>query len=473
MKQPQPQPIGVCERNPYRLQYEGKPIVLLTSAEHYGAVVNRAFDYRVYLDRLMEYGLNYTRIYPGALFEPGGKFIEHNTLAPEPQDLLVPWVRAEQPGYALGGNQFDLEHWDEAFFERLLDFIEQARIRGVIVEICFFNCQYPDTWPICPLQAANNVQGVGVGDHLDFQTLREGPLVDAQKRYVAEIVRRTAACANVIYEICDEPTLLGTSSAEATRWIGELAQAIVDAEAHLPHRHLIAQQVELGVDFTENDRIGLITAQYIYHNEVRQVGGPEALDCYALRQKPIELNETAYFPIWYAGDAVAASRVEAWEFLVGGGAAFNQLNGFFTVPDPSGDTPENLAVLSQLKVLKEFLYGFDLETYQPEAHLLRRDLLGWGAHARAGGAPGAWAVYVHHSALKYGNVCYVVTPGAYREELALRLPEGCYEACWVEPATGAVLLTEKFNHGGGERTLVTPEHAVDMALKVCWCEEGK
>jgi hypothetical protein len=32
-----------------------------------------------------------------------------------------------------------------------------------------------------------------------------------------------------------------------------------------------------------------------------------------------------YYPIWYAGDKVAASRVEAWEFVVGGGAGFNHL----------------------------------------------------------------------------------------------------------------------------------------------------
>jgi hypothetical protein len=39
--------------------------------------------------------------------------------------------------------------------------------------------------------------------------------------------------------------------------------------------------------------------------------------------KPIELNETFYYPGWYKGDKVAASRVEAWEFMVGGGAGFN------------------------------------------------------------------------------------------------------------------------------------------------------
>src|ERR1019366_5233180 len=64
------QPISVHPDNPHYFLFHGKPTVLITSAEHYGAVVNRAFDYRAYFDALKSYGLNYTRIYPGFLFEP-------------------------------------------------------------------------------------------------------------------------------------------------------------------------------------------------------------------------------------------------------------------------------------------------------------------------------------------------------------------------------------------------------------------
>ncbi len=43
------QPIGVHSDNPHYFLFHGKPTVLITSAEHYGAVVDRAFDYRAYL----------------------------------------------------------------------------------------------------------------------------------------------------------------------------------------------------------------------------------------------------------------------------------------------------------------------------------------------------------------------------------------------------------------------------------------
>ena len=47
----------------------------------------------------------------------------------------------------------------------------------------------------------------------------------------------------------------------------------------------------------------------------KQFGGMQLLDAEYGHNKPIELNETAYYPIWYKGDILGASRVEAWEFI--------------------------------------------------------------------------------------------------------------------------------------------------------------
>ena len=73
--------IGISEKNPHYFQYKGKEILLITSAEHYGAVINRKFDYVKYLDTLKEYGLNYTRIYPGSIIEPEGMWLAEDTVA--------------------------------------------------------------------------------------------------------------------------------------------------------------------------------------------------------------------------------------------------------------------------------------------------------------------------------------------------------------------------------------------------------
>jgi hypothetical protein len=57
-------------------------------------------------------------------------------------------------------------------------------------------------------------------------------------------------------------------------------------------------------------------------------------------------------------------------------------------------------------------------------------------------------------------------PGAYEERLILDLSAGTYQADWVDPSTGAVLGTETFTHAGGQRSVSTPRHAVDMALRI-------
>ena len=127
------QPVSLHPLNRHYFIFRGKPEILITSAEHYGAVVNGAFDYEKYLDALKSYGLNYTRIYPGALFEPVDKFIKGNTLGVYPANLVLPWARSLSPGYCLGGNLFDLNKWNTEYFERLRDFIRKASDRGIVV----------------------------------------------------------------------------------------------------------------------------------------------------------------------------------------------------------------------------------------------------------------------------------------------------------------------------------------------------
>jgi hypothetical protein len=109
------EPLKLHPDNPHYYLFNGKPAILITSAEHYGGVVNGEFDYVTYFDTLKAYGLNYTRIYPGFLFEPMGKFMKGNTLGVKPNHLVLPWARSQKPGYPLGGNLFDLDRGSPPF----------------------------------------------------------------------------------------------------------------------------------------------------------------------------------------------------------------------------------------------------------------------------------------------------------------------------------------------------------------------
>ena len=95
------------------------------------------------------------------------------------------------------------------------------------------------------------------------------------------------------------------------------------------------------------------------------MGGMKALELEYGHNRPIELNETDWYPVWYQGDAIADARVEAWEFIVGGGGSFNNLNGRFTARDPAGNTQDNAQILGTLRNLREFMYSFDFLKMSP------------------------------------------------------------------------------------------------------------
>ena len=77
--------------NPNYFVFRGKPMIIVSSAEHYGSVLNLDFDWKKYLDTMAGDGMNYVRIFSGSYREAPGDFgIERNTLAPAPGPFLAP-----------------------------------------------------------------------------------------------------------------------------------------------------------------------------------------------------------------------------------------------------------------------------------------------------------------------------------------------------------------------------------------------
>jgi hypothetical protein len=201
-------PIALHPDNPRYFLFHGEPMVLITSAEHYGAVLNLDFDYVTYLDTLAADGLNLTRTFSGVYIEPPGAFrIAANTLAPKPDRFIAPWARSGEAG------AFDLERWDPAYFARLEDFIAQAGRRGIVVELTLFCPMYEEAqWKLSPMNAANNVNGVGAIGRNDVYALgRNGGLQAVQEALVRKLVAELRAADNVIYEICNEPYFGGVT----------------------------------------------------------------------------------------------------------------------------------------------------------------------------------------------------------------------------------------------------------------------
>src|SRR5262245_16916615 len=173
-------PIRPHPENPHVFLWRGKPTVLATAGEHYGAVLNLDFDYKPYLRVLGDAGMNLTRIFSGAYVERPEDIQwmgTENTLAPGPGRLLPPGARSRAPGYAGGSNKVDLDRWDPAYFDRLKDFVAEAGRRGIVVEYVLFSQMYSESqWSVSPLRHSNNVQGVGREAPPKFTTLAEPAL---------------------------------------------------------------------------------------------------------------------------------------------------------------------------------------------------------------------------------------------------------------------------------------------------------
>ena len=86
-------PLALHPDKPHYFTYKNKLILLITSAEHYGAVINQDFAYIKYLDALQQQGMNSTRVFTSSNVEREQdiKWMGfNNTLAPKPGKVIKP-----------------------------------------------------------------------------------------------------------------------------------------------------------------------------------------------------------------------------------------------------------------------------------------------------------------------------------------------------------------------------------------------
>lgn len=81
--------IGISSVNPRYFTINGRIQLLTSSCEHYGALINRAFDFRGYFRELEKNGFNQTWLFAGSYFERSSDFrFNSNPLAPAPEQLV-------------------------------------------------------------------------------------------------------------------------------------------------------------------------------------------------------------------------------------------------------------------------------------------------------------------------------------------------------------------------------------------------
>ena len=453
---PAAEPIRIHPSNPHYLHWQGRLFLVVTSAEHYGAVINADFDWRRYLATLHREGMNLTRIFAGTYREfPGDFGIERNTLAP--QRFLAPWPQR--------GARFDLDAWNPDFFERLKAFAGEAERLGIAVEVTLFCSTYGERqWSLSPFNPANNGNVFPLKDWKWLHTLDNGGALPFQERFVRKIVRELNPFSNIIFEIQNEPwadrTITGQpvnpylplrwpntadcADAASLAWQERVAFWIRTEESALPNRHLIAWnacnfRAPLPAILKGAD---IVNFHYAY---------PEAVWWNYAWNLPVSCDETGFL-----GTGDEAYRKQAWRFLLAGGGLFNHLDYSFSVgkedgtdfqpKSPGGGSP---ALRRQLWFLREFLETLPLAGMKPARELVQH-------------APGAEAVAM----AKAGDAYVVYLTGSGGSDLVLEVPPGEYEAEWWNPEDGRRLASAVVRHPRGPLRLATPPFAQDAALKL-------
>jgi hypothetical protein len=465
------EPIRLHSANPHYFLFRGKPTVLVTSGEHYGAVLNADVDYHKYLATIDSDGLNYTRIFGGSYVEvPAKSFgILRNDLAPQPGRFIAPWVRSETPGYAGGGNKFDLTKWNPEYFERYRDFLADASKRGIVVEISLFSSHYDEMmWKFSPFNPLNNINNTSEIDWKKLHTLENGNILDFQEKYTRKLVDVASSFDNVIFEIQNEPwsdrpkltsvvnpylrppgrdtypNSIDTADELSFAWQSLVAKWIAHEVLATSVRVLVAQNYSNFLASIDKLVPGadIVNFHYAY---------PAAVSLNYGLGKPIAYDETGFL-----GRDDDPYRRQAWNFMLSGGSIVDALDYSFSPGhedgqdlEPNGPGGGSPTFRHQLRILREFLNKFSILDLRPDDATVK--------HASG---------VVAHALSNPGHEYAIYLDGNGPTELTLTLPAGDYKLEWVNTKTGATDKAEDFHHAGGEKLLMSPAFENGIALRL-------
>ena len=333
------------------------------------------------------------------------------------------------------------------YFRRLKDFVSLAGQRRVVVELNLFCPFYDETqWRLSPMNAANNINGVGAIARTNAYTLdRARRPADRAGKPGPPARHRTAGPR--------QPLLRNLQRTVLRRRHPSLAAAhrrpITATEEGLGCRHLISQNIA-------NDK-GTVTDPFptVSIFNFHYASPPDTVAMNYGLNRAIGDNETGFNT---TNDA--PYRREAWNCMLAGGTLFNHLDYSFTAGHKDGDLtatpPASRAVANPGFPPADARVGRDscaasTSHMRPDNGVIL-DGVPAGQTARALVKPDrAWAIYLARIGRPWKK-----SEAAASTTLRLVLPPGAYRAQWLEPATGRWWERQQFDHAGGVVALCLP-----------------
>ncbi len=325
-----------------------------------------------------------------------------------------------------------------------------------MLEVTLFCPYYRDhMWQYAPIHPANNTNGIGAkATSTEVLALKHADLTRVQEEMTRKIVTELKEFDNVYFEISNEPYFAGVT----LEFQAHIAKVIREVDT----THLIAQNI------ANNHQVIIRPDPLVSLFNFHYARPPIAVAENRALNKAIGFDETGF-----DGTHDFIYRIQAWDFLLAGGALYNNLDYSFTVGHEDGTFAYpgtqpgggGVALRAQLRVLRDFLAALDFIRMNPDPTVLQP--LPEGASAQVLSEPGKqYAVYVHHARVMNGyNPRYLVRTTRQQTALTLQLPPGNYTATWWDTRKGRA-TEERFAHTGSGRTLTAPSYTEDIALIV-------
>lgn len=208
------------------------------------------FDFDAHLDWLVQRHHNFIRLWRWELVSWDTAANDKKT-AKRLKAAPHPWARTG-PGPALDGQpRFNLDQFNEAYFQRLRTRVAAARERGIYVSVMLFEGwgvqHVTDAWQAHPFHPRNNVNGLdgdadGDGRGLEVHMLRVPAVTRVQEAYVRKVIDTVNDLDNVLYEISNE------AGAYATEWQEHFIQFIHHYERSKPKQHPVGMTFQYSRD---------------------------------------------------------------------------------------------------------------------------------------------------------------------------------------------------------------------------------
>lgn len=236
---PAPGPLKVHPGNPRYFSDGTGRAVYLTGSHHWNNFQDNGevgrpptvFDYDRYLDVLDAHHHNFIRLW-----------VSEGAVNRSPYADPLPYLRTG-PGTALDGKpKFNVERFNQSYFDRLRTRVIAARDRGIYVGIMLFNGWtvydhgYGSPWPFHPFHKSNNINGIdgdpdGDGEGREVHSLTVSAITARQEAYVRTIVDTVNDLDNVLYEITNE------TARYSKDWQYHMIRLIHDYESTKPKQH--------------------------------------------------------------------------------------------------------------------------------------------------------------------------------------------------------------------------------------------